>query len=289
MKLAHRAGVNTAVNELKSNGNLYAQYPPQAMTAGSTTILGLTYSASASSSAPESAAWEAFGNELTEQWSSQMTDPLPYANVAGTTAANVPVSYQGTASTTVSGVVYNGEWLQMLMPLPVYADKVVVKSAETNFDAANVNSEIIASAVLAGSSNGVQWSLISEHLDLPPDLDFTHTREFTTGVTAAYTYIRLIIPTIYNSALVSISRFQILQANRAVQVSADVAKVKNVIGFDDASTELQNGTGCTTLLARIAAVELLGGGGGGGADLTGVSTEVLQLKNALGMNNREPI
>jgi hypothetical protein len=83
------------------------------------------------------------------------------------------VSYQGTASTTVSGVVYNGEWLQMLMPLPVYADKVIVKSASTGFDQNNGNSEIIASAVLAGSNDGVQWSLISEHLDLPPDLDYT--------------------------------------------------------------------------------------------------------------------
>jgi hypothetical protein len=125
----------------------------------------------------------------------------------------------------------------------------------------------------------VQWSLslISEHLDLPPDLDYTQTREFTTGVTAAYTYIRLIIPTIYNSALVSISRFQILQANRAIEMSADVAKVKNVIGFNDASAELQNGTGGTNLLTRVAAVE------------TSKQSEVLQLRNALGLNGTEPI
>jgi hypothetical protein len=58
----------TLVIDLKATGSLYAQNPPQAMTNGSTTMLGLTYTASASSSAPESLARRAFGNTLDEQW-----------------------------------------------------------------------------------------------------------------------------------------------------------------------------------------------------------------------------
>jgi hypothetical protein len=67
-----------------------------------------------------------------------------------------------------------------------------------------------------------------------------------------------------------VRQIRILQASRDV---ADVGKIKNVIGFDEASADLRNGTGGTTLLARV---EASGG-------------EILQLKNALGMNNREPI
>jgi hypothetical protein len=59
-------------------------------------------------------------------------------------------------------------------------------------------------------------------------------------------------------------QIRILQASRDV---ADVGKIKNVIGFDEASVELRNGTGGTTLLARVAAVEASGGGGGGAADV----------------------
>jgi hypothetical protein len=271
----------TLVNDLKAAGHAYTQFPPQPMTGTTTTMLGQMYSASASSSAANAEPWKAFGDWLTQAWSCDfMTDPQPYAYVPGETGLDVPVCYQGAASTTVSGVVYNGEWVQLLTPVPVYADKVVVSMLSAG---PNGESQIFGSAVLAGSNDGVQWSLISEHLDLPPDVQYLHKRELTTGATVPYTHIRLIILTMMNSSSVAIRKVQILQSNRAIDMSADVAKVKNVIGFDDASEELQNGTGGTTLLARVAAVEA-----SGGADVTGINTQLALLNNAVGVDGSPP-
>jgi hypothetical protein len=67
-------------------------------------------------------------------------------------------------STTVSGVAYAGEWLQLQVPAPIYVNELRM----TRHTGANLDGNHVGSIVVAGSNDGVAWSLLSSHLDMPP-------------------------------------------------------------------------------------------------------------------------
>jgi hypothetical protein len=205
---------------------------------------------------------------------SWQTGPVNDSDLYETAAVGSLRNYLGSVSTTVSGVAYNGEWIQLQMPLEVYADKLVITKTRVS---EGTDHRQVGSVVVAGSNDGAVWSLISEHIDLPYSTQ--SNLELVTSSTAKYSYVRLIVMKMYDYPQVIVRQIRILQASRD---AADVGKIKNVIGFDDASAELRNGTGGTNLLARVAAVEAVGGGGAN-------QSEVVQLQNALGLSGTEPI
>jgi len=88
----------------------------------------------------------------------------------------------GAATTTVSGTVYNGEWVQIQLPYAIYLTAYYRLAAYT----ASVRNE--TSHVLAGSNNGTTWTLLNS-VSEPQYLSST---TINLNVTTAYSYYRLI-------------------------------------------------------------------------------------------------
>ncbi len=115
-------------------------------------------------------------------------------------------SYTGTTSTTVSGSVILGEWLQLQIPI------TKTMSSYNIYQDPNYGDTLLKLKVI-GSNDNSTWSLIDSQ-------DFTSTPTYWTGKTSAtfnvstvsYTYYRLIcqaIKTGGSSTFVKIDQFNI--------------------------------------------------------------------------------
>lgn len=92
----------------------------------------------------------AFDRDLETWWSS----------AAGAYQATTTGAYLGSATTTINGAAYAGEWVQVTLPNTVQLQTYTVRvppmpnAAQSNLDGSPRN------FVLAGSSNGTTWALL---------------------------------------------------------------------------------------------------------------------------------
>jgi hypothetical protein len=169
-----------------------AAFPPAAMTGATTSLTGYpfggtgSYVVSASSqynTGPE-AAWNAFDkitNGNASYWGQWTANGLLY-NGDGT--------YNGSASKTISGTVYNGEWIQIQMPIAIVISSFTMycqnlQRAPKNF-------------VLGGSLDGATWTLIGTYTS--PSYPTNSSNTFSVSTSTAYQYYTISIQTINNSS-----------------------------------------------------------------------------------------
>jgi hypothetical protein len=94
-----------------------------------------------------------------------------------TYAVGTPGAYLGAVSTTVSGVAYTGEWVQLQLPTAVRADELHLTYTQAEAQ--------VGSGIIAGSNDGTTWMLISTHLNMP--LSTTTPHVLVTGALQSYT------------------------------------------------------------------------------------------------------
>jgi hypothetical protein len=201
---------NIIVGAGGAGGNSNA-YPPGPMTANSTTFSGLaygngTYITSASSEygggAANQSAWAAFSKyPVTNAWTSiyqsygsTAANPGPYGQVA---------TYNDTTrnySTTVNGIVYLGEWLQIRLPNTIILRSYSIEA--WGITPASSSGRSPNSWVIAGSTDGTTWNLVDQQTnrcfwpDTPISMaNYGANTYITSGTYAstAYTYFRLCI------------------------------------------------------------------------------------------------
>lgn len=170
----------TAANGISLSGPAMASgtqaFPPTAMTAN-TNAAGFSITASSTNNqANVNQNWYAFDRNATRRWASSGVTGFKYDGNGGTT-------YTGpNSSTTVSGTVINGEWLQLQTPVPYRLVNYVVTDTNARQKA----------WTLAGSVDGVTWSLIdSQSLTTIPSVATTYTPSVSPQ--PAYSYFRYIV------------------------------------------------------------------------------------------------
>jgi hypothetical protein len=165
------------------------KYPPAALTANRTVLSGYgvnsgTYICDASTAATATEQpfrvfnWDNVTAANTNWWASAQI----YTN-------NGSGAYLGSISTTVSGISYSGEWLQIQMPTSIvlkyyylYVTSTTTQSWPKNF-------------VLAGSNDGVSWALLDYETNTSPVIN--NSRLFTLpNNTQVFSYYRIIVLTI---------------------------------------------------------------------------------------------
>jgi hypothetical protein len=206
------------------------EYPPSAMTGDTMALSGFgygngTYVASASSKFASLLAFKAF-------------DPLNSPWISGSGYENLGLTvlggYIGSTTTTVADVVYAGEWLQLQLPTAVFADELHLLRNNVVFP---------GSIVVAGSIDGVTWSLISSHLDMPP---WEADKKLVTGVTTAYTHLRLIVLKMYNITQATIYDVRIIEYERPVlqgqlaEMQTDITALQTSKAEQSAVLQLQD-------------------------------------------------
>jgi hypothetical protein len=115
-------------------------------------------------------------------------DPNEWAGIGGSYPNTY--TYAGSNVTTVSGVSYGGEWLQLQMPITLLPTSISITSPY-NTGSANT-------FVFAGSTNGSTWTLLlnqttSTALNTP-----NTTKSFTFSTDSYYNYFRLILTSAYS-------------------------------------------------------------------------------------------
>ena len=168
-------------------------YPPFAMTANSCSPGKGTYEASASSIYDASAdAWKAF-DVTVGMWTA-----------SGNTWYSNNGNYTGSASTTIGGVAYAGEWLQFKMPYPVLATSY---SFVTSADSARCPT----AWAVAGSVDGASWDLLDSKTGQTTAANATVTG--TVSGFSSFSYFRLVIKSLPgNGAFLSIVDFHMYAA-----------------------------------------------------------------------------
>jgi hypothetical protein len=149
-------------------------YPPVAMTNNSTVMSNGTYIASASSQSSGWIAYRAFDKVLgNHHYLRNSTPPYGWASLGygsystdfnNTTttyyAASVNEGYLPSgiaASTTVSGVVYKGEWIQIQLP------QAITLGSFTYYNTEGLRYNGMVHWVMAGSTDGITWVLLDLH------------------------------------------------------------------------------------------------------------------------------
>ncbi len=140
------------------------EYPPVALTSDSTTISGQPYGNGAYTTSAStfynqgaiSAPWKAFNKTTGTSsgasdegncWGTSYTGGNQYNSTTG--------DYQaGLYSMTISGVVYNGEWLRIQMPTAIVLTSYSIQ-ARFNFGL-----QAPRTWALGGSNDGVTWTLL---------------------------------------------------------------------------------------------------------------------------------
>jgi hypothetical protein len=105
-------------------------------------------------------------------------------------------------TTTVSGISYAGEWLQVKLPY-----SFILKSYEI-YNRATYSARIMKTGTIAGSNDGTNWFL----LDLPtfPD-NATYNKTFPIATnTTAYTYYRLIVTSNFGGTFINFFSIRLL-------------------------------------------------------------------------------
>jgi len=156
-------------------------YPPSAMSSNSTAISGLTYTASASAVLNNDntyAAWKAFDVNDSTFWH---TDGI-YNSTSGVYAGSV-------VTRTTNGTSYVGEWIQILLPLPVILSYFVILG-RSGFE----TTRSPRSFVVLGSNDGLSWNLVHEETNVN-DWAIGVSRLFNVDATikpASYAYFRIV-------------------------------------------------------------------------------------------------
>ena len=182
-------GSRNYFNEVLPSAQGIFKYPPAALTANRTVLSGYgvnsgTYICDASTAASATEQpfrvfnWDNVTAANTNLWTSAQI----YTN-------NGSGAYLGSISTTVSGISYSGEWLQIQMPTSIvlkyyylYVSSTTTQSWPKNF-------------VLAGSNDGVSWALLDYETNTSPVIN--NSRLFTLpNNTQVFSYYRIIVLTI---------------------------------------------------------------------------------------------
>jgi hypothetical protein len=148
----------TVFNTLKSKWNMITPttLPPSAMTADSTILCNDTYIASSSSG---SNPWYAFGKLTYNGNASRLFQSAANYDNTGT--------YIGSSSTTSSGTIYTGEWIQLQIPNPTLIGSYWINSTQ--------GSSPYTVWTLAGSTDGSTWTTVDA------------LRVYSTGLASAIT------------------------------------------------------------------------------------------------------
>lgn len=148
----------TVFNTLKSKWNMITPttLPPSAMTANSTILCNDTYIASSSSG---SNPWYAFGKLTYNGNASRLFQSAANYDNTGT--------YIGSSSTTSSGTIYTGEWIQLQIPNPTLIGSYWINSTQ--------GSSPYTVWTLAGSTDGSTWTTVDA------------LRVYSTGLASAIT------------------------------------------------------------------------------------------------------
>lgn len=202
-----------------ANGPSNLSQLPPILTGNSTTISGNTntllngnYTASASSAAngTTAAAYSAFAGVQTGS-NGWLTGSASY------TTGTSPGIYTGTAfQTTVSSIVYNGEWLQIQVPNPLSVESFIIYPQNTS----TLYGRAPSTFILAGSINGSTWAAI--HIASSPLIWVSsNPQTFVCNMNNinSYNYFRLVVTAISNNTLsdaaAAIGYFQLYTNNSA--------------------------------------------------------------------------
>jgi len=178
----------TASYWYKSNSNLLNQesydiitnrYPPQGLRSTTVTVAGCSYGngqyvvSSSSNLSTSETEYMAFDYSLTAS----------YWSVTGKYTGGTGV-YSGAVTTTLSGISYSGEWLQIQLPYPIFLTNYVINAMGNDNRGPNV-------FYIAGSNDGGTWSLLDTRLDVTYPND---RRSFVIEpLIIPYRYYRLVV------------------------------------------------------------------------------------------------
>ena len=153
-------------------GDTAGDYPPFGMTGFSQGGYTVTSSSQLSTTYE---AWEAFDDILGSAASTWISSSSLYSS--GT--------YVGSASTTVSGTSYDGEWIQLELPIKVKVSHVLIAPQH---DALSRSPQ---SGAIAGSNDGITWYLLNAFSSVTGWASQVY-KTFITSTTSAYKYFRVI-------------------------------------------------------------------------------------------------
>lgn len=164
-----------------------SMFPPQGMTANTYAISADnisygqgTYVASASSATDP--AYAAFDNSGSN---------YPWWHTDGVYNAATGV-YTGSATTTVGGTSYSGEWIQLQMPITINLRYFTIAPRE-----ALATNRSPRSFVVLGSNNGSSWTLLHEETNVNNWTSAAKTF-YISSATSTFTYYRMVIRRIGN-------------------------------------------------------------------------------------------
>jgi hypothetical protein len=151
-----------AINQLTFNGyetsiiSTLRLYPPTNMTSSNALISGQiygngTYIASASSTFSTQYFYTTVSTN-TGQWTSVTT--APYNQSTGI--------YQSNVSTTVNGTAYNGEWCQLILPLPIALTSYTLMSATSTGNL--YNNSMFRKWILLGTNDQSNWTILDNRI-----------------------------------------------------------------------------------------------------------------------------
>jgi hypothetical protein len=225
-----------------TDASIAREYPPAALPANTSELSGQAYGngeyvASASSMWVDGDAheWRAFDKsaDATDQWMSAL---FRYVQAD-------PGNYTGDVLMTVSGFAYAGEWLQLQLPSAIYADEVHITTVRPEEAG-------LGRVVLAGSNDGVTWSLLSAHIDPPaPAPGFTVRILASPGLTAKYTHVRIIALQMYDLVGFAVSEMKIFQYDRPIP------SLQNALGYSAIPPTWKDGMSDDNLYASVVALE----------------------------------
>lgn len=156
---------------LELTGNYFNYFPPCSMTSAVKSTEYGTFTVSGSSDVG-SAPWNAFRMD-NACWEGRFT------NSSG--------AYTGTVTTTVSGVSYAGEWIQLRTPYPINVSSYTMSARPD----ANLYIRAPTTFYLAGSNDGSTWSLLHSISGVVWGAD-AKTFICNQGNVNMYTYFRII-------------------------------------------------------------------------------------------------
>jgi hypothetical protein len=224
--------------------------PPSAMTAPTSVLGGGTYTATGSST------WHGAGADFLYPWQA-FTPTTGTSFWASMNGYNTDGSYGGTSSnmgssgenaaTVVGSTTYAGEWLQLQMP--VGSPAVTSYSFSSRVDGAVLQSP--ASWVVAGSTNGVAFSLIETRTTT---WSLAQVQYFTLTSAVTYTYLRIIVlatgsPGEWAASIANLNFYTAAATCNAASVNAlwtstGTAGAPASCGWTCAPGYVQSGTSC---------------------------------------------
>jgi hypothetical protein len=183
---------NNATNISNQYSDIVSEYPPAAMTADTTTLSGLNYGNGTywafGSTASGGNGGGNCGNTFDKTQNSGGGGWLPGGTYNGSTDG----LYAGSVTLTVSGVVYNGEWLRLQLPMPIVISSYSIQSPGTGANTIYVRAP--KRWIIAGSNDSITWTLVdTQSNQLTNGLDY-QVRSFTcTPPSTGYSYYLILV------------------------------------------------------------------------------------------------